>query len=73
MIRIDPVLTHCPLQLIHADMLLRHVWFDYLAIMDQEARLSLYKASEAPVSSGDFSHQIVHEEQSGGSGDAAED
>jgi hypothetical protein len=61
----DPVFSHCPLQFVDADVLLGQVGSDDLAIMNQQAGLALDKFSEAAVAPGNFSHEIVHDQQRG--------
>ena len=45
----DAMLAQRALQLIHADVLFRHVGFDDLAVVDQQAGLALNKFSEATI------------------------
>lgn len=68
----NPVLAQRSLQLIHADMLFRHVRFDNLSIVNQQAGLALNEAPEVAIRSRQIRNQVVKDKQRKGSRDSAE-
>src|SRR5689334_7069175 len=54
------------LQLVHADVLLRHMSRDDLAIVNQKAGLALDQFSEAPISTREVGHYVVEQQDSQG-------
>ena len=59
----NPMLAQRALQLIHADMLLRHVRFDNLSVVNQQAGFPLNEAPEAAICSRKVGDKIVKKKQ----------
>ena len=59
----NPMLAQRALQLIHADMLLRHVRFDNLSVVNQQAGFPLNEAPEAAIDSRKIGDKIIKKKQ----------
>ena len=59
----DSMFAHGALERVHADMLPRQVRGDHLAVVDQQAGLSLDDFAKTAIGPGNFRHEIVEDQE----------
>src|SRR5580704_19118130 len=63
----DAMFPQSTLEIIPADVLFRHVGVDDLAVVYQQAGLTLNQFPEAAIDSGKLSDKVIHQQQRGSS------